>query len=78
MAPQTGYSDRTAVRTSHDFFGSAGIAYTPIAAFSVALSYSGRVERPDPFSLTETKSMADFYNEFFVGNPQLQSAYSRS
>lgn len=59
-----------------DVFFSGGFSYTPVRPLIFSLSYSGRVDRPVPFLLNPTKTLADFYNEFFMGNPLLTPAYS--
>lgn len=63
-------------RHANDAFFSGGVAYTPIKALHFSLSYSGRVDRPGASMLTSAKRMADFYNEFSIGNQRLMSAYS--
>lgn len=63
-------------RQANDVFFSGGLSYTPVKPLLFSLSYSGRVERPSPFDLLSIKTVADFYNEYYVGNPSLTSAYS--
>lgn len=61
---------------TNDFFFSGGVSYVPIKALHFSLSYSGRVDRPAPFQLAPAMSVTDFYNQYFVGNPNLVPAYS--
>lgn len=68
--------DTKLARQTNDVFFSGGVSYTPIKPLLFSLSYSGRVDRPTPFDLLSIKTVADFYNEYYVGNPNLTSAYS--
>lgn len=60
----------------NDWFASGGISARPFESFAISASYSMRVDRPESYSLVPVRSNSDFSNEFYVGNPNLRSAYS--